>query len=261
MNLKDKIIAFDIDGTLARSDSNPSQYSIDVLKELINDGYNITLVTGRNIISSVKIYRKCGMKIAGVFCNGALVCYPLTDVRIKDIVIPLNDLYNIIDDQELMQYVDDMLIEIGEKAYALTGKLWKHADVIGDFKKTVPVAPNSIVINAKSHEVQENIKQIINRSENYRYRHWWLVGEFYSANFTKREGVVDLLNHYNKTRDDLIFFGDAENDREILEYAGLGIAMKNADEDTKKCANQITDFTNEEDGAVKHLLKLIEENK
>ena len=261
MNLKDKIIAFDIDGTLARSDSNPSQYSIDVLKDLINDGYNITLVTGRNIISSVKIYRKCGMKIAGVFCNGALVCYPLIDVRIKDIVIPLNDLYNIIDDQELMQYVDDMLIEIGEKAYALTGKLWKHADVIGDFKKTVPVAPNSIVIAAKSHEVQENIKQIINRSENYRYRHWWLVGEFYSANFTKREGVVDLLNHYNKTRDDLIFFGDAENDREILEYAGLGIAMKNADEDTKKCANQITDFTNEEDGAVKHLLKLIEENK
>ena len=74
MNLKDKIIAFDIDGTLARSDSNPSQYSIDVLKDLINDGYNITLVTGRNIISSVKIYRKCGMKIAGVFCNGALVC-------------------------------------------------------------------------------------------------------------------------------------------------------------------------------------------
>ena len=28
MNLKDKIIAFDIDGTLARNDSNPSQYSI-----------------------------------------------------------------------------------------------------------------------------------------------------------------------------------------------------------------------------------------
>lgn len=261
MSLKDKIIAFDIDGTLARGDSSPSQYSIDVIAELIEKGYNITLVTGRNIISSVKIYRKCGMKIAGVFCNGALVCYPLTDVKIKDIIIPLSDLYAIIDDKELMQYVDDMLIEIGEKAYALTGNLWKHADVIGDFKKTVPVPPNSIVIAAKSHEVQENIKSIINKSEHYRYRHWWLVGEFYSANFTKREGVIDLLNHYNKTKDDLIFFGDAENDREILEYAGLGIAMKNADDETKKCANLITDYTNEEDGAVKYLLKLIEENE
>ena len=63
MNLKDKIIAFDIDGTLARGDSNPSEYSFEVLKNLINEGYNITLVTGRNIISSVKIYRKCQMKI------------------------------------------------------------------------------------------------------------------------------------------------------------------------------------------------------
>ena len=44
-----------------------------------------------------------------------------------------------------------------------------------------------------------NIQNDINKSENYRYRHWWLVGEFYSANFTKREGVIDLLNHYNKT--------------------------------------------------------------
>ena len=61
MNLKDKIIAFDIDGTLARNDSNPSQYSIDVIADLVNKGYNITLVTGRNIISSVKIYRKCGI--------------------------------------------------------------------------------------------------------------------------------------------------------------------------------------------------------
>ena len=34
MNLKDKIIAFDIDGTLARGDSNPSEYSFEVLKTI-----------------------------------------------------------------------------------------------------------------------------------------------------------------------------------------------------------------------------------
>ena len=36
--------------------------------------------------------------------------------------------------------------------------------------------------------------------------------------------------------------------------------MANASEDVKKCANLVTDLTNEEDGAVKCLLKLIEEN-
>ena len=72
--------------------------------------------------------------------------------------------------------------------------------------------------------------------------------------------TIDLLNHYGKTKDDLVFFGDGENDIEILEYAGLGIAMANASEDVKKHANLVTDLTNEEDGAVKCLLKLIEEN-
>ena len=54
---------------------------------------------------------------------------------------------------------------------------------------------------------------------------------------------------------------DFQSDIEILEYAGLGIAMANASEDVKKHANLVTDLTNEEDGAVKCLLKLIEEKK
>ena len=59
----------------------------------------------------------------------------------------------------------------------------------------------------------------------------------------------------------MIFFGDGENDAELLFYANIGIAMKNAEFAAKICADEITMLTNDEDGAVKHLLKMIEMEK
>ena len=261
MSLKDKIFAFDIDGTLARWDGNVSDYSINEIRRLIDEGYNITLVTGRNILSCINIYRKCNMKIAAVMCNGAIVYDPTNNKKILDITIPLKDVFAYMKDENFMKNVDDVLIEIDETSYSLTGKRWGNADFVGDFKETLPCAPNSMVISVYSPELQQNIKDIVNASENYRYRSWMLCGEFYGAHFSKREGVIELLKYHNKTKDDLIFFGDAENDREILEYAGYGIAMQNADDETKKLAKEVTELNNENDGAIKHLLKMIEENK
>ena len=36
-------------------------------------------------------------------------------------------------------------------------------------------------------------------------------------------------------------FGDGENDMDMLQYAGIGIAMGNADHEVKQCADYVTD--------------------
>ena len=48
-------------------------------------------------------------------------------------------------------------------------------------------------------------------------------------------------------------FGDEYNDVEMLEFAGCGVAMKNGSEQAKKVANDITEFTNDEDGLAIYL--------
>ena len=45
-------------------------------------------------------------------------------------------------------------------------------------------------------------------------------------------------------------FGDGENDMDMLRYAGIGVAMGNAEEDVKVCADYITDDV-EKDGIEK----------
>ncbi|KAI2514325.1 Sucrose-6F-phosphate phosphohydrolase [Fragilaria crotonensis] len=54
----------------------------------------------------------------------------------------------------------------------------------------------------------------------------------------------------------VVAFGDADNDLEFLQLAGLGIAMKNGRQVCKDVADEITDYTNDEDGVVRTLQRM-----
>ena len=46
--------------------------------------------------------------------------------------------------------------------------------------------------------------------------------------------------------DELMAFGDSENDNEMLRYAGTGVAMGNALEETKAASDYVTDDCDDE---------------
>ena len=56
------------------------------------------------------------------------------------------------------------------------------------------------------------------------------------------------------SRDEMIAFGDAENDLAMLEYAGIGVAMANASEEVKVVADEVT-LDNNSDGIAAALEK------
>ena len=60
----------------------------------------------------------------------------------------------------------------------------------------------------------------------------------------------------NIKQEEIIACGDAENDHHMIEYAGLGVAMGNGTEETKKIANYITK-SNNEDGIAHVIYKFI----
>lgn len=65
-------------------------------------------------------------------------------------------------------------------------------------------------------------------------------------------GIESILKYYGIKREEIMAFGDGENDIEMLQYAKIGIAMGNADNDVKKAADYITDHI-DEDGIYKAL--------
>ncbi len=63
---------------------------------------------------------------------------------------------------------------------------------------------------------------------------------------TKAHGMEAICRHFGIRQEETIAFGDGANDIEMLEWAGIGIAMGNAADTVKKHANQVTtDVDNE----------------
>ena len=70
------------------------------------------------------------------------------------------------------------------------------------------------------------------------------------------EALLPLLG---LQREELMAFGDSFNDIGMLQYAGIGVAMSNAEEEVKAFADHITS-SNNDDGiaaALKHFSALI----
>ncbi|KAF4324731.1 hypothetical protein G195_001909 [Phytophthora kernoviae 00238/432] len=65
-----------------------------------------------------------------------------------------------------------------------------------------------------------------------------------------------VLAHLNISREEAMAFGDGENDIDLLEYVGLGIAMGNGGERIKQSADYVT-LRASEDG-ITHALKKFE---
>ncbi|MGL5578106.1 MAG: HAD-IIB family hydrolase, partial [Fusobacteriaceae bacterium] len=74
----------------------------------------------------------------------------------------------------------------------------------------------------------------------------------------KGAALKRVAEYYGIDREKIAAFGDEMNDREMLEYAHYGVAMKNANPELKKYAKFET-LTNEEDGVAEFILKELEE--
>ena len=60
-------------------------------------------------------------------------------------------------------------------------------------------------------------------------------------------GVEEIAKYYI-SQDNIIAFGDEANDFEMIQYAGLGVMMKNGIDGLKEVADDVTNYTNHEHG-------------
>lgn len=74
---------------------------------------------------------------------------------------------------------------------------------------------------------------------------------------SKARGMEAICHHYGFRQEETLAFGDGANDIEMLEWAGIGVAMGNAADEVKKHADQVTtDVDNEGiETAVNEILK------
>lgn len=83
--------------------------------------------------------------------------------------------------------------------------------------------------------------------------------EFCDKRINKGYGLKKICELNDFDLENVVAFGDTSNDNEMLKLAGLGVCMKNGTQDTKDCADDITEYDNNHDGLglylKKHILK------
>ncbi len=81
----------------------------------------------------------------------------------------------------------------------------------------------------------------------------WNIIEIVRSGLSKAVGLERVCASFDIPAKNVIAFGDEDNDIEMLQFAGTGVAMSNAIPQLKEVANTIT-LSNEEDG-IAHFLE------
>ncbi len=254
------LLVFDLDGTLLTSEQTISPKTKGILQYLASLGNVITIASGRPP-RSVKTYMdELDLKCPFICYNGTLIDNPydgsFTPFRRwipKEVVYDLlshfgEDLFaNMMIEDEFNQYYlkenkaytyffhpEDMNVHIGSIIDHLKG------DVM------------TIVMEVKEEKSWKEIREYIDSKYEKLSVRVWLdaprFGEFFFYDTNKATSIEWLANYYHIDRAHILAFGDAMNDAQMIQYAGVSFAMKNGAEELKRIAVQTTAFDHDHEG-------------
>ena len=95
--------------------------------------------------------------------------------------------------------------------------------------------------------LEEGLRQEVGARINvYRSEAFYL--EVVPKGIDKAASLARLLERVRIKKEEVIAIGDGYNDLTMIQFAGLGVAMANAQPPVKANADQVTRYTNDEDG-------------
>lgn len=256
---KIKLIALDIDGTLIDDDFSVSNRLINKLHELRDKGTEIVLATGRNYSSAVGVSKQLSMKVPIIAHNGSKVVLSC-GTELLNAKIPLAEAKKIIEYSESNNiytklYLDDVLYvkEDDEHSLIYTETHLMERKIVGTLSEYLNEDVNMIVTLYNRNIEQGYLERFddINVSVTMSMPHSL---EFMDNNISKGNALKILAKHLNIKNEEILSVGNALNDLEMLKISGVGIAMKNSDDDLLKRWGQISQYTNNNDG-VYHIIK------
>lgn len=265
-----KLIALDIDGTLLNSNNQITNTVKDAIKKSKEKGVKVVLCTGRPLKGVQNFLDELNLNEEGDYVttfNGALVQDTYTGEAISHLTLDYNDLcdlYNLsLEIGSRSHFYDTKTVYTCNKDISdytilesyLTGT---HLNVTSLNEVPKDIAMSKFMMIDHPEVLDECIKKI---PKEY-YEKYTIVKstpfflEFLNKNANKGAGINLLSQKLGIKQDEIICVGDAGNDKHMIEYAGLGVAMGNATEEIKEIANYVT-LTNDENGVAHVIDKFI----
>lgn len=253
-----RVVVLDVDGTLLNSDHAITPRVAETLKAAIAKGVQIVLATGKTRYSTLKLLDELGIRTPGIYLQG-LAIYDAGGAVLQQLTLEPSLVRQVITFGEDRGFT--MLIYSGERILVRSRDEQLEArfalyheitpEVIGALQNVVGTLPVNKVIAVGAPRAVTALR-------------WQLTLQVGGAGRIMQAGVPEmlevlppgaskgwalrqLLKIIKVDAAHVMAVGDAENDIEMIQLAGVGVAMGQAAQDVKDAADYVTD-SNDADG-------------
>ena len=275
-----KAILLDIDGTLTNSKKEITPMTKEVLMKAQDKGIRLVIASGRPAKGLFQYGDQLDMRYNhGLFVayNGARVVDCETGDVLVDITIDKNTTKEVLHHlkkfnvRPLITHGSHMVVEdVYNCMVSDKGRVFNVLEYESrmnsyrlmeteDLEKFIDFPVNKILTAGDSDYLEQHYKKMAAPFEG-RLSMMFTANfyfEYTAMNVNKGTSLSKAMERLGIKPEECIAFGDAQNDISMLEYAGIGVAMANAQQAVLDMADEITD-DNEHDGIAKSLLKHID---
>ena len=242
-----KAIFFDIDGTLI-SNRYPrmKKETIQALQQLRQQGILLFIASGRHTMEIQELQLDNDFHFDGYLLLNGGYCFNDNEV-IYENVIDISDVQEIC--QVVKQYhLPVLFIEKDDMYVNFVNE--KVINAQNSIKTSIPRVNQDINMNGimqiDPYVDQDMIKLIMENTKNCKYTRWYDEAyDIIPISGGKKAGIKAIMEYYQLTKEEIVAFGDGENDIEMFETVGVSVAMANAKDIVKKQATMICDDVND----------------
>lgn len=260
-----RLLAMNIDGTILQSNGKLQKSVRDAVEYLHNKGIYVTLVTSRNFSFAKRIAKALKITSMIVSHHGAFIASSIDQAifirRINDEMI--HDIVTFLESYSCHIRLIDEKLSVSNQPVEQKNRIRRtiidpfsfalyhhqYVEQLSTYlKEKEEIHPTHMEIIFFNEQEAKEAKLALNNMffeiELYQYGNQLVI---LPKGVSKLSGLIYLGDFLGISREEMVVIGSDWDDSEMIEAAGLGVAMGNAPEDVKKLAGWIT-RSNTEDG-------------
>lgn len=255
-----KAVFFDIDGTLIRMDTHEiPESTLSALRQLKKNGIRLFIASGRPpvqlplLCESFRTFPWDGyILMNGQYCTDEehqpFFRNPIPQEAIRNLVPYLRTV-----DYCCTFYELDMAYDIRFNEH-----MYSYLREIGQESRMYPTLDPERAYTHETFQIcpyipEERDGEFLAHAPGMKSARWTAqFADMIPADGGKPEGVRRMLERFGIRQEECMAFGDGGNDISMLQFAGIGVAMGNAEERVRTCADYVTAHIND-DGIEKAL--------
>jgi len=241
--LRPRVIALDLDGTLVPQSSDVPSGVADAIARVADEGAIVVAVTGRSLTTTGYVARAAGMHEYAIVSNGAMVVTvdpeSVVDAKTFDASALMTELMPLLPNATFAVERPDGVF-LTTRFFVDRGVSLDIREVAADELAREPVV--RVIVRSDEH-LEEGLGAIVEHLDMHSITFGvtdvaWLDLGIKEVN--KATGLAALCDRLGVDASEVLAVGDSMNDLEMLQWAGVSVAMGHAKPAIQAAADYVT---------------------